>query len=246
LASGLAASPKRPSVLLIEAGPAANPPTLETFNRYSNFSELAEYNWGYTSTPQTELHGRQLDYSRGRGLGGTSNINVLVYTVGSSGDFDHWAKLVGDDFFNWENSHRRYKEIETFDFDIDERYKAFVDPDQNVHGTKGRLNIGFPKVWEHELEYTRGTFDAVIENDIPLNKDINSGNPIGFGMSAATAKNAARLTAAGAFLRDPPPNLRIVTEAQVERILLKQGRAVGVEAAGKTCGLLFCLFMATC
>ena len=70
---------------------------------------------------------------------------------------------------------------------------------------------------------------------LPLNLDLNSGNPIGFGIPAHTAYNSQRITAAGAFLADKPDNLTVVTNAPVMNILFDGTKAIGVKSTDKTC-----------
>ena len=74
------------------------------------------YNWGYKTVPQKELDGREIDYSRGKGLGGSTAINFCVYTRGPKADYDHWAKLVGDNAWDWENSKERFKKVRMFEY----------------------------------------------------------------------------------------------------------------------------------
>ena len=52
-----------------------------------------------------------LDYSRGKGLGGSSAINFCVYTRGASADYDRWAELVDDDDWAWSNVERQFNEV---------------------------------------------------------------------------------------------------------------------------------------
>ena len=67
------------------------------------------------------------------------------------------------------------------------------------------------------------------------NLDLNSGDPIGFGIPPSTVHNGRRVTAANAFLIDKPDELKVVTNALVTRVLFHCNRAVGVECAGKNC-----------
>jgi choline dehydrogenase-like flavoprotein len=54
-------------------------------------------NWGYKTLPQTHLKGQQIDYSRGKGLGGSTAINFSCWVIGADEDFNEWARKVGDD-----------------------------------------------------------------------------------------------------------------------------------------------------
>ena len=69
------------------------------------------YNWGFKTVPQSQLAGREIDCSRGKGLGGSTAINFCVYTKGASADYDQWAELVGDDTWRWEDSQRRFSKV---------------------------------------------------------------------------------------------------------------------------------------
>ncbi len=70
-----------------------------------------------------------------------------------------------------------------------------------------------------------------------MNLDLNSGNPIGFGIPSSTAYNGERITAASAFLIDKLDNLRILTDKLMTRVLFESRKAIGVKSAGETCKL---------
>jgi choline dehydrogenase-like flavoprotein len=114
VASRLANCPEKPSVLLLEAGGLNQSVTdLSGAERFNfAFSPGSPYNWNYQTMPQYQLNGQAIDYSRGRGLGGSTVINFCGWTVGASDDFDEYATLVGDDHFNWENVKRCLRRIE--------------------------------------------------------------------------------------------------------------------------------------
>jgi choline dehydrogenase-like flavoprotein len=69
-------------------------------------------NWNYKTTPQKQLIGQEVDYSRGRGLGGTTAINFCAWTVGPKDDYDEWARRVDDKKFGWTNVKKCLKKIE--------------------------------------------------------------------------------------------------------------------------------------
>lgn len=70
--------------------------------------------WEYLTTPQQELNNGAIDSRRGKGLGGSTANNLCGYTIGAKDDYEEWAKVVGDDKFNWENAQRRYKQLENY------------------------------------------------------------------------------------------------------------------------------------
>jgi len=194
--------------------------------------QYPQSNWGYMSVPQKHADDRELNYSRGKGLGGSSLINMCAYTVGPKDDYDRWAAEVGDDHFNWENAVRMRKNIESYDNAVADKNRKYAAPDMSTHGTDGPLRIEYPMVWETPIAET---IDAAEECGLGTNLDINSGNPLGLSSSTATSRSGRRVTAAAAYLSDVPDNLSIVTEAQVTKIVFEGKKAVGVMANGEEC-----------
>jgi len=230
LAARLAGSKRAPHVLLLEAGQAldASNPNL-TVERWSAFMQYPQSNWGYFTVPQKFVDGRELNYSRGKGLGGSTLINMCGYTVGPKDDYDRWAEEVGDIAFNWENAVRLRKKIECFDHDLTDERRLYTDPDMATHGTDGPVRVEHPKVWERPITMQ---MDAAKECGLGVNGDVNNGNPLGLGVLPSTSRKGRRVTAAAAYLSDVPDNLHIVTGAPVTKILLEGKRAVGVIAKG--------------
>lgn len=69
------------------------------------------YNWGYKTTPQDQCAGREIDYSRGKGLGGSTAINFCNYTRGPKDDYEQWQASVGDDVWSWEKAQQRLNKV---------------------------------------------------------------------------------------------------------------------------------------
>jgi len=114
LASTLSRSLKKPSVLLLEAGGSNTDATyLVPADRYALAFSQPDLNWGYKTAPQTHLKGQQVDYSRGKGLGGSTAINFSCWVVGADEDFEEWARKVGDEDWGWERVKKRLKKIES-------------------------------------------------------------------------------------------------------------------------------------
>ena len=112
LASRLAHSLKHAQVLLIEAGGENNDSEHQGFgDRNFTLATAPGYNWGYKSVPQENLNGREIDQSRGKGLGGSTAINFCVWTRGPKADYDRWAHLVGDNTWAWPMVEQRYKNV---------------------------------------------------------------------------------------------------------------------------------------
>jgi choline dehydrogenase-like flavoprotein len=221
--------------LLLEAGDGNDGDATKILSeRYSTFSDHPEINWGYKSVPQQVLGGRQVDYSRGKALGGSSAINFGVYTIGPMDDYDEWARLVGDDAFNWENTRRRYKKIENYHANLRPEYQKYAHPKPANHGTDGPLHVELAKIWEPE-QLVFNVLDSARTYGFGNNLDINSGDPLGVGVAPNTSYKGYRRTAASAFLQDPPSNLKIIINSPVTKILIEDKRAVGVVADDEKC-----------
>ncbi|RAH51014.1 GMC family oxidoreductase [Aspergillus brunneoviolaceus CBS 621.78] len=230
LASTLARSAKHPRVLLLEAGPRNEDISLRVDGqRWSTFLQ-GDLNWGYKTTPQEHCNGRQIDYSRGKVLGGSSAINFGVYTVGARDDYDQWAALVGDEAFGWDRMRRRFCGLETFDGAIvDPKNVKYASPQALNHGSTGGLRVGFAREWEQDLPLMLDVFEQA---GLARNPDHNSGDPIGMGLIINSSHNGRRVTATD-LLEGVPDNLTIITEAPVQRVILEGTKAVGVESNGR-------------
>ena len=172
--------------------------------------------WCFVLRENPHLAGRRLNYPRGRVLGGSSAINGMIYMRGQAQDYDRWA-AAGCDGWSWN---------EVLPYFI--RHERNESLGGELHGQKGEL-------WVSNLRNRWEILDAFAEAaaacDIPPTDDFNDGDNLGSGYFQVNQKNGMRQTAAEAFL---PPSLEraaltITCETQVRRILLENGRAVGVE-----------------
>ncbi|RTE80611.1 hypothetical protein BHE90_004884 [Fusarium euwallaceae] len=230
VAAGLARSAKKPSVLLIEAGGSNEDRNLRVDGqRWITFMNQ-ELNYGYKTAPQEHCDNRELDYSRGKGLGGSSAINFGVYTVGARDDYEEWARIVGDDAYRWDKIQPRFKALETFHGElpagIDSKYAA---PKAEDHGSSGKLHVGYASEWERDLPPVLDLFEKA---GFPLNPDHNSGNPLGMSVLINSSSKGLRSTS-NDLLTPVPENLTIVTSSPVQKVILEGNKAVGVEANGK-------------
>lgn len=237
MAAGLANSSKKPSVLLLEAGGVNEDRNLRVDGqRWTTFMRK-DMNWGYTTTPQEHCANREVDYSRGRGIGGSSAINFGVFTIGARDDYDEWARIVGDDAFRWEHVQPRFKSLETLDSTlpagVDRKYAA---PKASDHGTSGPLKVGYAAEWEEDITELIDIFE---NTGFPLNPDHNSGNPIGMSVMINSAHNGLRTTAKD-LVTPKPSNLTIVTDFLVQRLILEGKKVIGVESAEHKCKHLLC------
>ncbi|KAK7975796.1 hypothetical protein PG989_014259 [Apiospora arundinis] len=228
LASSLSRTRAKPSVLLLEAGGKNSDPNLRVDGkRWLTFTNQ-EMNWGFKTSPQEHCDGRSIDYSGGRGLGGSSAINFGVYTIGARDDYDEWARVAGNDTaFGWTAMQERFRRLEKFSQKLPAHVTdKFAKPDMANHGTDGSLKVGFAAEWEDDVRSSR-------RGGFPLNPDHNSGNPIGMSALISSASNGKRSTAQDLYA-DKPENLTIITCTKVRKLVLEGRKVVGVETKDKT------------
>ncbi|KAF1994742.1 GMC oxidoreductase [Amniculicola lignicola CBS 123094] len=229
LASRLAHTPAAPSVLLLEAGGSNEDAASQTGAGRFNvaFSPNSPLNWGYKTAPQHHLSGQEIDYSRGKGLGGSTAINFCGWTVGPRDDYDEWADIVGDDRFGWKNASRALKRVENVDTWIpDEMLREKFAAKAEEHSTSGNLDLTYGEAWLPDIG---DIFTAAEQVGHRINPDVNNGDPIGMGMGTVCIAKGIRATSASAYLSNPPANLKILPNAPVRRILFEGKRAIGVE-----------------
>lgn len=206
----------RHSVLLLEAGPRDSYPWIHVPLGYHKTFNNPKVNWMFDSEPEPELNGRIMYQPRGKVLGGTSSINGMVYMRGNAADYDEW----------------RQRGCEGWDYDSVLPYFKRAEDNarggDDFHGTGGPL-----KVQDHAWKPTlaKAMHDAAIEAGIPENPDFNGATQEGVGYYQTTINNSRRWSSARAYLKDAKQrkNLTIATSAHATRVLIENGRAVGVE-----------------
>jgi choline dehydrogenase-like flavoprotein len=174
-------------------------------------------NHAFETVPQPGLNGRKGYQPRGKGLGGSSAINAMVYTRGHPSDYDHWAAL-GNPGWSYADMLPYFKRSEN-NGRIQDEY----------HGNGGPLHVS-------DLQ-TRNPFhqiylQAAREAGFPINEDFNGATQEGLGIYQVTQRNGERWSAARGYLHPhigQRPNLDVQTGVQVTRILFEGRRAVGVE-----------------
>ncbi|GIK07719.1 hypothetical protein Aspvir_003386 [Aspergillus viridinutans] len=230
LAVNIDRSTTRPRALLLEAGVRGDDKSLHVDGQRWNTFLNKEVNWGYKTVPQENCNGRQLDYSQGKVLGGTTAISFSVFTVGSRDEYDEWATVVGDELYKWDRMQPRFRRLETFDSTISEPKNAkYAGPKSSDHGSQGALRVGFASEWEQDVPLMLDVFEQA---GLVRNPDQNSGNPIGMALVVNSAHKGRRITAAD-LLGAAPENLKVITESPVHRVVLDGKKAIGVECNGK-------------
>ena len=214
LANRLSADP-RSRVLLLEAGPRDTNPWIHIPLGYGKLFKHPVLNWGYQTMPEPFMDGRRIAQPRGRVLGGSSSINGLLYVRGQREDFDDW-RAAGHVGWGYDDLLPYFIRSE----DQERGADAF-------HGASGPLCVSDPTE-PHRL--CDAFIGAAQEAGYPTNTDFNGASQEGVGYYQATAKRGRRVSAAVGYLKPirARSNLRVVTEAMVQRITFDRGRATGV------------------
>ena len=181
---------------------------------------LRSANWCFESEPQVELNGRRAYQPRGRGLGGSSLINAMLYVRGHASDYDDWA-AAGCKGWSFADMLPHFLRSED-----NERGASAL------HGAGGPLQVSNAD-WARPIN--QAFFEAGVSRGFRANDDFNSEDQEGLGLYQATQfwkgpKKGERCSASAAYLHDhlDRPNLTVVTGARASRILMDKGRATGV------------------
>ncbi len=214
LANRLSADPRN-RVVLIEAGPRDRNPFVPIPFMTRLLFTMRSLNWGYDTRAQRNLGGRSIHWPRGKLLGGSSSINGMTFIRGLPGDFNRWRQA-GATGWSYEEVLPYFKRMET--------HPTKRSPYRGEHGPlrvtearrEGALNEAF--------------LAAGVDAGFPSTDDFNGASQEGFGIHDFTIDRARRQSTAVAYL-DPVrerPNLEIVTDATVRRLVWSGKRVTGV------------------
>jgi choline dehydrogenase-like flavoprotein len=210
-AAGRLSENGRYSVVLLEAG-GTNTGYRTRVPGFIPF-QTEKTNWRFDTVPQAELNGRTGFQPRGRGLGGSSAINAMLYLRGNAWDYDNWAAL-GCTGWSYEDVLPVFK-----------RAECNARGGDDYHGDSGPLHVG-DQTSPHagSLEFV----EAARNLQIPIRDDFNGARQDGAGMFQVTQHNGERWSAGRAYLGTKRANLDIRTDVIAERVLFEDGRASGV------------------
>lgn len=214
LANRLTADPRN-RVLLLEAGGKDTHPWIHIPVGYLYCMGNPRSDWMLATTPEDGLNGRSLAYPRGKVLGGCSSINGMISMRGQAADYDGWAAL-GNTGWSWEDVLPHFL-----------RSEDRPGGDGPLHREGGEWKVARQRLkWTLLDDFQK----AAQEMGIPRSTDFNSGDNEGVGYFEVNQKNGRRWSAARAFLKPAlkRPNLRVLTGAEVSRILIEDDRAAGV------------------
>lgn len=177
------------------------------------------YDWQYESEPEPEMNGRRIYHARGKVLGGSSSINGMIFQRGNPMDYEKWGKLPGMSNWGWSHVLPYFNKMET---------ALGADANDPRRGHNGPLKL------------TRGPatsplfqafFKSVQQAGYNLTNDVNGYRQEGFAPFDRNIMGGKRLSAARAYLHPimNRKNLDVRTRAYTTRVILENGKAVGVE-----------------
>ncbi|KAH9499671.1 hypothetical protein Btru_074385 [Bulinus truncatus] len=213
------------TVLLVEAGgDDRGIPEISTPARAMAIQSLPDvvniYHTEHDKEKFKDLEVRDSLWPRGRVLGGSSSINYVNYVRGSRHDFDRWANYTGDHTWDYAHVLPYFKKSE-----------KMTDPDlgqSEYHSVKGRLGVT-------QMKATYALSEKIIEGfkemGIPYNRDYNGDSMEGVSLAQVTVENGVRSSTARAFLHPiiDRLNLDVMVNAHVQKVVIKDKKAEGVE-----------------
>src|ERR1700687_404418 len=216
VAGRLSEDPKT-SVALLEAGGRCDNWAVTTPGALALMVPGKLNNWAFDTVPQAGLQGRIGYQPRGKGLGGSSAINAMVYIRGHRSDYDQWASL-GNPGWSYADVLPYFKRSED-NSELDGEYHGKGGP---LHVTGLRSDNPVRDIY----------LQAAREAQFRIREDFNAKEQEGLGPYQVTQKNGERWSAARGYIHPhmgTRANLRVETNSQATRIVFEGKRAVGVE-----------------
>ena len=216
MANRLSENPEN-KVLLIEAGAPDSKKEIHIPGAYGELHRSA-VDWQFWGVPQKSLGNRKLYIPRGKTLGGSSSTNAMAYVRGNKEDFNEWSALG--------NTGWSYEEI--LPYFIKSEHNEQIESE--YHGQGGPLHVSYSK---QPSVFAEAFVAACHDNGIPLNGDYNGAVQEGAHLLQFNIKDNKRFSTAAAFIKPilKRKNLTIKTNTRVNRILIENGKAVGVEVS---------------
>ena len=206
LANRLSANPEH-QVLLIESGGKDDYFWIDIPVGYLYTINNPRTDWCFKTQAEPGLNNREIGYARGRGLGGSSSINAMIYMRGQASDYDQWAAL-GNSGWSWDEVLPIFKASEDYQHGAD----AFHGEGGELRVEERRVNWEILDAWQNAAE----------EIGIPRIKEFNRGNNFGCAYFQMNQRKGVRWSASKGFLRPVlhRQNLTVMTESHVHRVNL--------------------------
>lgn len=182
-----------------------------------NVKEVKDkYDWGMKTAPAEWTHQRQLNYTRGKVLGGSSSINGMVFVRGNRANFDDWAAQ-GCAGWSYDDVLPVYRRLEDYEGGASE-FRGQGGP---VAVTRSGALSPVSLAFREAVAQTCG---------VPLLEDYNGPSQEGVGVVQVSARDGVRFSSSKAYLEPAADrdNLVVHTGAQVLRLLFDKGRCTGL------------------
>jgi choline dehydrogenase-like flavoprotein len=214
LANRLSADPRR-RVLVLEAGGKDDWIWFHIPVGYLFSIGNPRADWMFETDPSPGLDGRSLKYPRGKVIGGSSAINAMIYMRGQAADYDGWRQM-GLSGWGWDDVLPLFLAQEDH-----------VAPPSDLHRSGGEWRVEYPRMRWDVLD---AFAEAAAQEGIAPVADFNGGDNAGSGYFQVNQRAGRRWSAAAGFLKPVlnRPNLKLETGVRVTRVLVEDGRAVGV------------------
>ncbi|MHA4869926.1 GMC family oxidoreductase [Duganella sp. PWIR1] len=210
-------------VTLIEAGGRDRSLMYRMPAGYFEIMKSGMGNWNFETIPQAGLGGRTMYVPRGKVLGGSSSINGMAVSWGNPGDYDDWAEM-GNAGWSFDDCLPYFKKVE-----------SFAEGDAALRGHDGP--VGVTRISKQGLNrISQAWIQAAVETGHSFNQDYNARTPEGVAHMQGNFAKGLRQSTAHSYLRPAMsrPNLKIITDALVTKVVIKNRRAVGVEYVDRT------------
>ena len=217
LANRLSEDPSS-TIAIFESGPKSNTWKVNMPSALLYTMHDSKYNWKYYSEPEPYLNNRKIFCPRGKMIGGCSSHNGMVFVRGHPEDFNRWASY---GLKKWDYNHvlPYFKKLETW------------SGGENLYrGGSGPLKVNRSKI-NDKYPLFQAVLDSAKNAGYALYDDSNGYKQEGFGTFDVTIHEGKRYGAGKAYLDDikDRPNIEILTNSNVSKILFKDKVAVGVE-----------------
>jgi choline dehydrogenase len=219
IARRLAESPDV-DVLLVEAGGDDRSASVVVPDKWTtNFG--TERDWAFRSDANPRINNRSIMYSMGKILGGGSSINVMVWIRAHRDDWNHFAAQAGDPAWNYESILDLYRRIEDWHGTPDPAYRGIGGP-------------VFVRPAQEPNPLALATLDAARATGIAVHESANGRlmeSTTGVALADVRIRNGKResIFRSYTFPFMVRPNLTVLTHALVQRVLIKDGKAIGIE-----------------
>ena len=216
LANRLSENPRN-RVLLVEAGPDDRAFIIGVPMGMAQAITTPEIMWYYPTEADSRIGDIARTWVRGKVIGGSSSVNGSVYCRGNPDDYDDWERN-GASGWGWQTMRRAFLAIEN--------HELGANPNR---GGSGPLHITINR---HRSALSEALLRGAAATGIPVKEDINDPLPDqeGIGYSPTTIHKGRRRSSAAVFLTPvrARPNLTVLTDTQVYRILFEDRRATGI------------------